>query len=274
MNYTSLSHSCSFCVTNQEDQLNIFSDEEIDKLIRAIFFGLVSVDNLSVDYYVKVGRKLTEAVFEGFGRNLINIQFGDPDFEMLTRLREDVFIFSGAKDYQQTREMSSFLTKGDEVVSFAEFNILARGTFDNYNRNWLTAEYNSAIAQAQSARQWTDIQRDKDFFPQLQYETVGDGRVRPEHAALDNIVRPVNDKFWDTFMPPNGWNCRCTVLQVDGEKNSDLSKHTPPTEKEVPAVFRFNAGKTKQIFSPAHPYYDVARGDEQFKRNNFGLPKM
>jgi len=271
MNY--LKHSCSFCVTNKEEQLDIFEREEIDKLLRNIYFGVVTTRKLDLDYYIKVGRKLTEGVFEGFGRNLINVQFGEPDYEMLTRLREDVFFFSGAKDYQQTRLISSLITKGDTVRPLNEFMVLADEVFEQYNRTWLTTEFNSAIAQAQSARQWGEIERDKDVFTQLQYETVGDSRVRPEHAMLDNIIRPVDDAFWSTFMPPNGWNCRCTVVQTRGERDSDLSTVTPPNEQEVPKVFRFNAGKTKHIYSPSHPYYDVARGDEKFKKNNFGLPK-
>ena len=59
-----------------------------------------------------------------------------------------------------------------------------------------------------------DAMRYAELLPMLTYQTVGDGRVRPEHAMLDEISRPVGDKFWNTYFPPNGWNCRCTVLQT------------------------------------------------------------
>ena len=143
--------------------------------------------------------------------------------------------------------------------------------FDTYNKNYLTAEYNSAIAQSRSASMWMDIEREKDTYQQLQYETVGDARVRPEHAVLDGIIRPVDDKFWDRYFPPNDWNCRCIAMQVDGEKNTDL-RSLKVSDKEVPEIFRFNAGKTKQIFSPKHPYFEVAKEDKSLARNNFNLP--
>ncbi|MDD6471780.1 MAG: phage minor head protein, partial [Bacteroidales bacterium] len=48
----------------------------------------------------------------------------------------------------------------------------------------------------------------------LQYRTVRDSHVRPEHAALDGVTLPPSDPFWETYYPPNGWNCRCSAIQV------------------------------------------------------------
>lgn len=47
-----------------------------------------------------------------------------------------------------------------------------------------------------------------------QYVTVGDDRVRPKHAALDNKKKPKGDPFWQTGWPPNGYNCRCSTLEI------------------------------------------------------------
>lgn len=46
------------------------------------------------------------------------------------------------------------------------------------------------------------------------YVTAGDDRVRPSHAILDGVTLPKGDKFWQTFYPPNGWNCRCQVIPL------------------------------------------------------------
>lgn len=46
------------------------------------------------------------------------------------------------------------------------------------------------------------------------YVTVGDNRVRDEHAALDGTTRPKDDPFWNSWWPPNGWNCRCQLIPL------------------------------------------------------------
>lgn len=46
------------------------------------------------------------------------------------------------------------------------------------------------------------------------YVTVGDDRVRDEHAELDGVTLPKDDPFWLRNYPPNGWNCRCSVIPV------------------------------------------------------------
>lgn len=264
--------SCNFCVQNKHDQVDIFTEQERDIFFAAVYAGDVTAQQLSLDVYQKVARKLTEGVYEGFGNSLLTVQWGTPDEVMLRSLRENVYIFSAAKDYQMTKEVGSLLQTKKGLRPFNEFEAEAAKVFDTYNRNFLTAEYNSAIAQARGASDWGTIQQDKDLYPQLQYQTVDDDRVRPAHRVLDNIIRPVNDNFWNTFMPPNGWNCRCTVIQTIGGVNTELGNKTPPTKDEVPDIFRFNPGKTKQIFSPKHPYFDVAAADKDLALQNWGLP--
>lgn len=47
-----------------------------------------------------------------------------------------------------------------------------------------------------------------------EYVTVGDSRVRDEHAAMDRTVLPKDDPFWRVAFPPNGWNCRCQAVPI------------------------------------------------------------
>lgn len=61
---------------------------------------------------------------------------------------------------------------------------------------------------------WERIQRLKDRRPYLRYVAVLDARTRPEHAAWHGIVLPVDHPFWQTHFPPNGWHCRCIVVQL------------------------------------------------------------
>jgi len=50
--------------------------------------------------------------------------------------------------------------------------------------------------------------------PYLRYITQRDERVRESHAAWDGLVLPVDDPFWESHYPPNGWRCRCRVVSV------------------------------------------------------------
>lgn len=46
------------------------------------------------------------------------------------------------------------------------------------------------------------------------YVTTGDDRVRPTHALLDGVCLPKENPFWETFYPPNGFNCRCQAIPL------------------------------------------------------------
>ena len=47
-----------------------------------------------------------------------------------------------------------------------------------------------------------------------EYVTVGDDRVRPEHAALEGVRLAKDSPRLDPIWPPNGWQCRCTMLEI------------------------------------------------------------
>lgn len=52
-------------------------------------------------------------------------------------------------------------------------------------------------------------------LPYWQYITMDDGKVRPAHQILHGRVWRKDDAIWDTIYPPNGFNCRCSVLEHD-----------------------------------------------------------
>jgi len=66
---------------------------------------------------------------------------------------------------------------------------------------------------------WQAIDIEKDLAPWLVYDAIDEpGRTRPSHAALDNFVARVNDPIWSKISPPNGFNCRCSIIQLDEEQ--------------------------------------------------------
>lgn len=67
----------------------------------------------------------------------------------------------------------------------------------------------------------------------FEYVTVGDDRVRDEHALLDGTRRRKDDPFWATTFPPNGFNCRCQPIEIFNDQKA-LATSTPiPGQQEV-----------------------------------------
>lgn len=75
--------------------------------------------------------------------------------------------------------------------------------------------YDTNLRTARSAALWQRIQASKAFFPYLRYSAVLDRRTRPLHREWHGTVLSVDDPWWQTHFPPNGWRCRCTVIQVN-----------------------------------------------------------
>lgn len=74
--------------------------------------------------------------------------------------------------------------------------------------------FRTNLASAYAAGAWSEIQATKETFPYLEYLAVGDDRTRPSHAVLNGKIFPVDHEFWSRNYPPNGFGCRCTVVQV------------------------------------------------------------
>ncbi|HWQ10704.1 MAG TPA: phage minor head protein, partial [Holophaga sp.] len=73
--------------------------------------------------------------------------------------------------------------------------------------------YDANLRVSYSASQWQRIQTLKKRKPYLFYSTMKDARVRPLHREWEGICLPVDHPWWKTHFPPNGWRCRCMVMQ-------------------------------------------------------------
>ncbi len=245
-----------------------FTERQKNKLFKDVHSGLINLMNLPKNLYNATGEELTEGVLKGSGVNkLIDIQA--PANDTIRQLKKSVYQFSAAKQFQFISDMQNFLFNEKGFIRpFKEFSQFANVINDQYNKNWLEAEYVTSINMAQGASDWERIQDEKDIFPYLKYETTGDGRVRDEHSALNGIVRRVDDEFWSNFMPPNGWRCRCQAIQRESGTDTNLSKKNIP---KLDPVFNGNSGKRKTVFKKSHPYNRVPKKFNKHKEDNFGL---
>ena len=146
---------------------------------------------------------------------------------MRKRLTRSNYIFSGIKTFHQLNEaFPSMIDKNGNKKPFEQFLNEVQNINQTYNVNYLHAEYNFVQASATMAAKWEKFTEDGDRYL-LQYRTQKDDRVRPEHAALDGVTLPMSDPFWESYYPPNGWNCfyqGTPVLTANGWKNIDSIK--------------------------------------------------
>jgi SPP1 gp7 family putative phage head morphogenesis protein len=241
-----------------------FNDEF---LIKGVYEGVYSVQLLPQKLYNFHYSNNMGAVGWGFGLPTDFLE-GTKAWEAAVKYKKNIEFFSGAKEWWQVKDLSDNVFNADGIKrSFKEFREIAKGYNEQYNVNYLRTEQNAAFALSQSAEQWQQIEDEKDIFPLLQYVTVGDGRVRPEHAQWDGVILPVDDPFWDEWNPPNDWGCRCRTIQLRDGIVSQINQ----TKNDNP-VFANNPGKTGTIFPKSgHPYFDLPSDVKKESKNNFGL---
>lgn len=181
--------------------------------------------------------------------------------ELIEQLEDNAYIFSGFKTYHSLSEVSLSMTddKG-RLKSFDTFRKDVEKINDKYNVRYLEAEYNQAVASAQMAARWANFSNDTKRY-MLQYRTAQDNKVRDSHRALEGVTLDKNDAFWDSYLPPNGWGCRCTTVEVLArEYNKTDSEVAIKTAEAITygkheRIFRFNPGKEKRLFPDKHPYF-------------------
>lgn len=251
-------------------------DEFVATLIEGIYSGEITEYDLPESLYFAIADYLKRGLYEGFGKTLETVS--DANLRLLKELRDNIYFFSGAKTYQEIREMSDGLLHDDgRIRAFKEFKEYALKIHEQYNVNYLKTEYHTAVGQAQSAAKWARIEEDKDVLPMLQYSTVGDENTCDICGPLNGIIAPVGDPIWGRIAPINHFNCRCILEQLeDGKttkgKDNIVGKVTERMKDRDGGIFLFNPGKEGIVFSEKHPYFTVPKDMVQRAQENFGLP--
>lgn len=262
---------------DKQIQATFSREEDIRKELSRLFEGM-----MQTLYKVKGAQFRIEILEKPKIQEFINAHTSilDSTFEkvemsdaMRRRLQRSDYIFSGMKTFHELNEaFPSLLDENGNRKPFEQFLNDVQSIDSTYNQNYLRAEYNFVQASAQMAAKWESFMQDGDRY-NLQYRTAGDKKVRPEHAALDRVTLPITDPFWEEYYPPNGWNCRCTVVQVRKSKypvtphDEAMALGEEATNKDTKGIFRFNAGLEQKSVPDYNPYTirrcrdcDIAKG--------------
>ncbi len=270
----------------------MLTEEENNEIYIGIYAGTITVFNLPENLYEFTASELQKSTYKGWGKSLHKAEVASQEWLLLNDFRENVNVFSGAKTFDQIKESQRLiLDKNGVLRPFKEYLADVKELNAVYNEAWLKTERDTAVAQAQNARQWAEFEKDKEDFPYLKYHTQEDSRVRHSHKALNGFTAKVDDPYWSGIMPQNDWRCRCWVEQLESGKRStkewekkrvvENNKGLPNDEKikslkDVPdKLFNYNPAKDRIIFKTegvgSHPYMNVDKAFEVLKADNFGM---
>ena len=156
-----------------------------------------------------------------------------------------------------TEAVAKALEEGTTAEDFRDrFDTLTKthGWTGDNSEGWRSAlTFRTMTAQAVAAGRWEQIQRLKKSRPFLRYITAGDHRVREAHKQWHNLVLHCDDPWWSTHFPPNGFNCRCHVMQLSDRDlkryGLTVSEEAPPLDL-VPKIVRLPDGTREAIDVP------------------------
>ena len=257
--------------------------DELRKRLSSLFEGMMKAAynsggaELSIDLLAEPNvREFIDAHASLLDSSFEKVQMSDA---MRRRLHRSDWIFSGIKTFHELNEaFPSLLDENGVRKPFERFLNDVRSIDETYNANYLRAEYNFMSASAEMAAKWEGFMQYGDRY-NLQYRTQKDDKVRPEHAALDGVTLPPSDPFWAEFYPPNGWNCRCTVVQVRKSKypatphDEAMALGDQALQRDSKGIFRFNPGLEQSTVPAYNPYTirqcrdcDIAKGKSTLAR--------
>jgi len=192
------------------------------------------------------------ALAEGIESQLGAIEYGKPNAAFLHQFKQNAGVFAAFKTHKEQSELvKQLLDNKGNLRSFAEFTKATTGIVKDYNRNYLTAEYNMAVRSARMAEKWQTFEKDKDLYPNLEYMPSRAANPREDHEAYYHIILPIDHKFWNTRTPPIDWGCLC------GIRNTNKAPTAIPEDlPELQGPFAINPGKDAKFVDDTHPYYE------------------
>lgn len=240
---------------------NLSDADDWDEIYTEIARQLVAGEDLNTDaVYFKTAQQLVEALNKGFGT-----AFDDEDSRkaLQEKFKQNIEQFSYAKTLTQFHLFQDYVfnDKG-QLNSFQTVKKAVADTGAVFNNNYLRAEHQFVTQTAIMANKWETMNAEY-----LEFSTVGDNRVRPEHKLFDKFTALKTDPIWKRLYTPLDWGCRCTVIpgiakNVSKEYDSDwANKMVNPLVKGT--IFDNNAALTGKVFTDKHPYFKAAKEVEK-----------
>ena len=108
-----------------------------------------------------------------------------------------------------------------------------------FNHARLQLIFDTNVRQAAAAGQWQRMLRNQRTHPFARYVAMDDDRTRPQHRSWHNVTLPLDDPWWSTHRPPNGYRCRCRMIGVtqrEYDQGEVLDRPGAETNRKAPIV--------------------------------------
>jgi hypothetical protein len=157
------------------------------------------------------------------------------------------FVVAGATHDSLVEDLYNAIAKAKESGGYAEFQkafpeiVKKHGWAHNGTPGWRSKViYDTNVTQSYNAGREKQMQAVKHLRPYAMYRHTSIEHPRLMHKSWDGMVLPLDDPWWDTHTPQNGWGCKCrkySLSRVEAErewkkKGQDGPDQAPPIEWE------------------------------------------
>lgn len=199
------------------------------------------------------------------------------------------FMVAGLARADVLNDMREAIVKaieGETLEDFrARFDDLVRGRWEGFTgdgsvkgRAWRTRIiYRTNLRTSYMAGRWETLRK----FAFLRYNHHTILNPREQHVRWDNLVIAINDPWWDTNYPPNGWGCNCDATGVSEQRLRAMGRTpdaAPPTIRgDPPPEWNYHVGKAarslpvaaafgERVMQLPPEWRDIALADAQRRR--------
>jgi SPP1 gp7 family putative phage head morphogenesis protein len=182
---------------------SIITQKELDEMVRVFGAALAAADHLARK---RVRLSLIDDFFDEGGLYQQDALAGISG--LVQQVNDDLKVFTQdlINGGLPTRSAKLLLAEKMDNLGLSPRNSFS---IENLVRTQTQITYNAAKFEEEQL---------VDEIWGYKYVTVGDVRVRPEHAVFEGVTLPKDDPFWLKFYPPNGWSCRCQVIPIFGKQ--------------------------------------------------------
>jgi hypothetical protein len=150
------------------------------------------------------------------------------------------FVVAGATTDSLVEYFYNAIAKAKETGGFAEFQkafpeiVKKHGWAHNGSPGWRSKIiYDTNVTQSYNAGREKQMQAVKHLRPYGQYRHTSIEHPRLEHKAWNGLILPLDDPWWNTHTPQNGWGCKCkkySLSRVEAKREWEKSGKSGPDE--------------------------------------------